>query len=110
MPGEFGTSPDVSEEIELEGDGGATTSSCTDDERGVWQSNEVEIPVRRRFEGGIFMLFDAAGDCPWTLPYLVPSCDRASSSMLNEETAEPGESVILFVGYGDNRLVGQHTL
>lgn len=90
MLGELGISPDVSDEMVLEGEVGGI-SSCTD-ERGVWQSQEA-TPVRRRFDGGMFVL-GVDGDCLWG-SYLMSSREESSSSRLMDERGEPGESAIV---------------
>lgn len=99
MPGELGISPDVSEEMEAEGEVGGCGISSWTDESGVWRSQEA-IPVRRRFEGGMFMLalfvvvvLGVDGDWPWG-SYLMSSWEEVSSSMFIDERGEPGESAI----------------
>lgn len=83
--GEFGISPEVSDDIEVEGDVGGI-SSWTED-MGVWRSQDA-MPVRRRFEGG---MFDAEGDCPWLSSFM--SSVRSSEAM--EERGDPGDSAMV---------------
>lgn len=58
MLGEFGISPELSEEIEAVGEGGGWFSSWAE-ERGVCRSQDA-TPVRRRLEGG---MLDIEGEC-----------------------------------------------
>ena len=84
MPGELGMSPEVSDEMVLEGDGGGM-SSWKVVETGVLRS-QVATPVRRRLEGG---KLDAEGEkgC-----FSVSRSDMSSEAM--EERGEPGDSAI----------------
>ena len=85
MLGELGISPDVSDDIEDDGDGGGGSSSWNDVETGVLRSQEA-MPVRRRFEGGML-------DVGVETPCLVSSRSETSASA-REERGEPGESAI----------------
>jgi hypothetical protein len=85
--GELGISPDVSDDMEEDGDGGAGSSSWKDVDTGVLRSQEA-IPVRRRFDGG--MLAPAAdGEKP-----CLESSRSDMSSEATEERGEPGDSAI----------------
>ena len=83
--GELGMSPEVSDETEVEGEGGGM-SSWKVVETGVLRSQEA-TPVRRRFEGG---MLEPEGEKP---------CFRSSRSDMSseamEERGEPGDSVIV---------------
>ena len=80
-------SPEVSEEIDEEGDGGL---SSWWEEPGVGWSNAPRL-VRRRLDGG--MIDEADGESPWLGSGLRPSWSDTSSEAM-EERGEPGESVI----------------
>lgn len=89
--GEFGTSPEVSEEMEAVGEGGGGTSSWTED-RGVCRSHEA-TPVRRRLEGG---MFEADGD--WArLSCLTDSWSESSTEPM-EESGDPSRDAIVGAG------------
>lgn len=84
MPGELGMSPEVSEEMEEDGEAGGI-SSWKVVETGVLRSQDA-MPVRRRLEGGIF---EAEGEKPC---FNSSRSDISSEAM--EERGEPGDSVI----------------
>lgn len=84
VTGELGISPEVSEEMELEGEGGGR-SSWKVVETGVLRSHDA-APVRRRLEGG---RFDAEGEKP-----CLGSSRSDMSSEATDERGEPGDSAI----------------
>lgn len=78
-------SPEVSEEMELDGEAGGI-SSWKVVETGVLRSQDETPPVRRRFEGGIL---EVGGEKPC---FTSSRSDMSSEAM--EERGEPGDSVI----------------
>jgi hypothetical protein len=91
--GEFGTSPDVSEEIEPEGEGGACMWMSPITEIGVARSY-AEAPVRRRFDGGMAIGVDTDGEP------VAETVERESSSSSDgtEESGESRESLLAMAG------------
>lgn len=84
MLGELGSSPEVSEEMEVEGDAGGC-SSWKEVDTGVLRSQDA-TPVRRRLDGGILA---ADGEKPC---FRSSRSDRSSEAI--DERGEPGESAI----------------
>lgn len=84
MLGELGISPDVSEEMEEEGEVGGLSSWCEDP--GVGWSKAAAVLVRRRLDGGMIEL-------PWLGSGLMSSW-WSDMSEATEERGEPGESAI----------------
>jgi hypothetical protein len=81
----LGISPDVSDDIEDDGDGGGGSSSWKEVDTGVLRSQEA-MPVRRRFDGG---MLDDGVETP-----CLGSSRSDMSSEATEERGEPGESAI----------------
>lgn len=68
MAGELEISPDVSEEIDADGDGGASSGRPVVD-IGVLLPSHDRTPVRRRFDGGMAWLALAPWPWPWPWPW-----------------------------------------
>jgi hypothetical protein len=78
-------SPEVSEDIDVEGDVGGISSWM--DDMGVWGS-QVVMPVRRRFDGG---MFNVGGEWPSLSSFI----SSVSSSEAIEERGDPGDSAMV---------------